>query len=108
MSVDNPELSDFIDEVIETSAMTGDAYLQFLRTRDEIIEYINVHYVTKAQASKDMAEVIGEDDPRPTTGSLGAASNPGTVEGMFYTSRKDLRIQQRKTAASKGYKVEGE
>lgn len=39
--------------------------------------------------------VIGEDDPRPTNGSIGAASNPPTPESMFWSGRKDLRAEQR-------------
>lgn len=38
-----PDLRLQIDEIIETSRMTGDAYLQFLRAKDDIIEAFANH-----------------------------------------------------------------
>lgn len=60
----------------------------------------------KQQITKLIAEIIGADnDPRPTNGATGAASNAGTVESMFWTSRKDLRFQQRQRAKSMGIDI---
>lgn len=49
----------------------------------------------KAQASKDMVEVIGN----------GKSDSPHNMNA--HTEREILRIKQRKTAQSKGYKLEG-
>lgn len=64
-------------------------------TDDAIDIAVEITDIANTQKRLFAESVIGEDDPRPTNGSIGAASNPGTLESMFYTSRKDLRAEQR-------------
>ena len=113
MSVDNPELE--TPEWILLHTGIGNCGNPFCdkenMTIDEALAAIDTYY--KAQASKDMAEVIGESEvfiDIPVVGNTGKEVDRITGESYtpYMIARNNLRHEQRITAASKGYKVGGE
>lgn len=102
MPVDNPKLetpeqilqkyAEFIEEPVEATVYRKGIWWD----TPTALAALDAYY--KAQASKDMAEVIGEDEPEDYY------NQPDSLA----ISRNVFREEQRKTAAEKGYKLEGE
>lgn len=93
MSVDNPEQ-------ILGKARWGDyqkadgTWGRGISNAEDVLVALEVYY--KAQASKDIHEIIGKDE------------DASDFCHNFYRTmvRNNVRLEQRKTAASKGYRVE--
>lgn len=99
MSVDNPEqiLEKLTGVTFDAVVESPDHYMQtIIDVEKEALAALDVYY--KAQVSKDMAEVIGEDEPEDYY------NHPDSLA----IARNAFREEQRITVKSKGYKVDGE
>lgn len=118
MSVDNPEptsrtiLAKLYDAgTLQKSRAGGTAEAEFYYKKVSVDEaLVDLENYYKAQAGKDMAEVIGEDVKQTDyVRNHGMEPHPrSTLTGAYRKGVNDMKAEQRKTAASKGYKVEGE
>lgn len=121
MSVDNPEqqMEPPVDEFLvnkfmvaigfkwqdDTQLWANDANVwMYQKAAIEYYKVIDAHY--KAQASKDMADVIGEDESETWYNKDLITVDQKLVETSI-RRRNHLRKRQRKTAASKGYGIGG-
>ena len=103
MSVDNPEHDTPKDILKKLRAgiwedASGQCQFQDTITVDDALAALDAYY--KAQASKDMAEAIGEDTPHKH------ATREYCDDCAVRDIENKLRREQRKTAASKGYELE--
>ena len=108
MSVDNPELDVFSEEAL---TIASKLHQELPNTHNllyrngvipELLQFFHAYY--KAQASKDMAEIIGRDlIHREKRTPMNTIIYNNSVDGV-----NAFKQEQRKAAIQKGYKLDEE